>query len=105
MDQQRFLIALVLSFLLLLAYEQLVVRPYRKSPPVPQTRVRERPRSGGTPARAGRRTSRPYRPSRHARRRPGRLSAPTGDSPVVTVETDLVHASPPLWVHVSSRWN
>ena len=37
MDQQRFLIALVLSFLLLLAYEQLVVRPYRKSTPVPQT--------------------------------------------------------------------
>ena len=37
MDQRRFLIALVLSFLLLYAYEQLVVRPYRTAPhPAPQ---------------------------------------------------------------------
>src|SRR5262249_8653015 len=37
MDHRRFLLSLVLSFLLLYVYEQLVVRPYRTPPPpVPQ---------------------------------------------------------------------
>ena len=93
MDQRRFLIALVLSFLLLLAYEQLVVRPYRKAPPVPQTQgqgtapdqTAPQPEREVAPAD---RTARPDMPATA-----GVLSAPAGDSPVVTVETDLVRAT------------
>ncbi len=85
MDQRRFLIALVLSFLLLLVYEQLVVRRYRQEapPPAPPGQPQAKPE---VPA-----------PAPPATPLPGAvgsaLAAPAGDVPTVTVETDLVRAT------------
>ena len=87
MDQRRFLIALVLSFLLLLAYEQLVVRPYRKAQPVaPQDQTEQQPREGSAPVPGAPPTTLPT----HA---DTGLAAPLGDLPIVTVETDLIRAT------------
>lgn len=95
MDQRRFLIALVLSFLLLLAYEQLVVRPYRQAPsPPPQGR--QVPQPGQEPAPAAPATApADSGVSPEAKPAPGQdgLAAPTGEAPTVTVETDLVRAT------------
>jgi YidC/Oxa1 family membrane protein insertase len=94
MDQRRFLLALVLSFLLLLAYEQLVVRPYRKAQPSPQTQGQ----APGQPApEAERHTSpgaRPANPEAPGAAVAGSgLAAPAADAPTVTIETDLVRAT------------
>ena len=86
MDQRRFLIALVLSFLLLLAYEQLVVRPYRKAQPAPRGQTEQPPLEGSAPVAQ----APPTAPPTHA---DGGLAAPVGDLPTVTVETDLVRAT------------
>lgn len=87
MDQRRFLLALVLSFLLLLAYEQLVVRPYRKAqPPAPQDQSEH-----AAPERPAASPQAPPTP-RPAEGGTG-LAAPPGDLPSVTVETDLVRAT------------
>jgi YidC/Oxa1 family membrane protein insertase len=87
MDQRRFLIALVLSFLLLYAYEQLVVRPYRTAPhPAPQGDQGTEstpPAPGATPP-----ATTPTVPGAG-----GGLAAPSGDHPVVTVDTDLFRAT------------
>jgi YidC/Oxa1 family membrane protein insertase len=89
MDQQRFLLALVLSFLLLYLYEQLVVRPYRTAPrpPVPQGEAgapESAPVAPGAPS--------PPTPSGTSGAGGG-LAAPAGDHPTVTVETDLFRAT------------
>jgi YidC/Oxa1 family membrane protein insertase len=91
MDQKRFLLALVLSFLLLLAYEQLVIRPYRRvQPPAPQ--AQREPAPGETPAPPPSTPAPP--PSEPAPATGGEsLAAPVGDLPLVTVETDLVKAT------------
>ncbi len=87
MDQRRFLLALVLSFLLLLAYEQLVVRPYRQVPSAPpQGQDRPEP-TEATPSAP---QIPPAAPPTHAS---SGLAAPTGELPTVTVETDLVRAT------------
>src|SRR5262249_3312603 len=89
MDQRRFLLALVLSFLLLYAYEQLVVRPYRTPPrPVPQGEA-------GTPESPPVAPGGPPSPALPPAT-PGAvtgLAAPPGDHPTVTVETDLFRAT------------
>jgi len=90
MDQRRFLLALVLSFLLLYAYEQLVVRPYRTAPrPVPQGEL------GGpetAPTIPGQPPSTPPATT-PAPAGAAALAAPPGDQPRVTVDTDLFHAT------------
>jgi len=87
MDQRRFLIALVLSFLLLYAYEQLVVRPYRKAPaPTPQGE--HAPQEGVPPAPEAVPPAAPQPPVENAG-----LAAPTGDLAPVTIETDLIRAT------------
>jgi YidC/Oxa1 family membrane protein insertase len=95
MDQRRFLLALVLSFLLLLAYEQLVVRPYRKALPSPPQTQGQVP--GQLAPEAERQTSpgaRPANPEAPAAAAPGSgLAAPAADAPTVTIETDLVRAT------------
>jgi len=93
MDQRRFLLALVLSFLLLLAYEQLVIRPYRRAQPAPpQGETETPPLEGSAPSPqtpASPQTPPPSQPP-HAT---GGLAAPPGDLPTITVETDLVRAT------------
>src|SRR4029450_9792220 len=80
-------LALVLSFLLLLAYEQLVVRPYRRAePPAPQGETGRPPLEGSAPAPGAPASTAPPRAE-------GGLAAPLGDLPTVTVETDLVRAT------------
>jgi len=86
MDQRRFLIALVLSFLLLLAYEQLVVRPYRRAQPAPQGEPAQPPE--GVPP-----SAQQLPPTAPPSQAGSSLSAPTGDLPTVTVDTDLVRAT------------
>jgi YidC/Oxa1 family membrane protein insertase len=87
MDQRRFLLALVLSFLLLLAYEQLVIRPYRRAQPAaPQGETERPPLEGSVPAPE----TPPSSPPPHAT---GGLAAPLGDVPTVIVETDLLQAT------------
>ena len=93
MDQRRFLLALALSFVLLLAYEQLVVRPYRRvQPAAPQGEVqpppveRTAPTAETTPTRPAQATPPPAHPD-------SGLAAPAGDVPTVTVETDLIRAA------------
>jgi YidC/Oxa1 family membrane protein insertase len=79
----------VLSFLLLLAYEQLVIRPYRRAPaPAPQSQ--HEPTAGEVPAPT---PSGPAPAPAGAGPAEGSLAAPVGDLPVVTVETDLVRAT------------
>jgi YidC/Oxa1 family membrane protein insertase len=86
MDQRRFLLALALSFLLLLAYEQLVVRPYRRTQPAAPGQTAEAPQGATAPG--------PQVPPATPPAQAGTsLSAPTGDYPTVTVETDLVRAT------------
>src|SRR5215472_17578790 len=85
MDQRRFLLALVLMFLLLFVYEQLFVRPYRRAPSPP-------PEAGQAP------TPEAARPPTQPEAPPGAatagLAAPvTDDTQIVTVETDLVRAT------------
>jgi YidC/Oxa1 family membrane protein insertase len=96
MDQQRFLLALVLSFLLLLAYEQLVVRPYRRSQPSPQPpsqgQVAGQPATPGA-ERGAAPVEPPASPEAPSATAPGGLSAPADDAPVVTIDTDLVRAT------------
>lgn len=88
MDQRRFLIALVLSFLLLYAYEQLIVRPYRTAPhPAPQGE----PEQGSAPPAPGAVVP-PTAPSTTPGATGG-LAAPPGDHPTVTVETDRFRAT------------
>src|SRR5262245_50260494 len=85
MDQKRFLLALALSFLLLLAYEQLVVRPYRKvAPPAPREEPTA-PEVPGTPA--------PSPSAKTPVEVPAGMAAPAADLPVVTIETDLIRAT------------
>src|SRR5262245_65553871 len=87
MDQRRFLIALVLSFLLLYAYEQLVVRPYRKAPaPTPQGE--HAPQEGVPPAPEAVPPAAPQPPAENAG-----LAAAAGDLALVTIETDLIRAA------------
>jgi YidC/Oxa1 family membrane protein insertase len=90
MDQRRFLLALVLSFLLLYAYEQLVVRPYRTAPrPAPQGEPagpETAPTIPGQPPSAA--PSTPLAPGP-----PTGLAAAPGDHPTVIVDTDLFHAT------------
>jgi YidC/Oxa1 family membrane protein insertase len=94
MDQRRFLLALVLSFLLLLAYEQLVVRPYRLAKaPAPQGP--QVPHPGSQPAEAPRPAEavRPDGPDAKPAVGQDGLAAPAGETPTVTVETDLIRAT------------
>jgi YidC/Oxa1 family membrane protein insertase len=87
MDQRRFLLALVLSFLLLYAYEQLIVRPYRTAPrPAPQGE--QGPESAPPTPAATLPATAPTTPGTV-----GGLAAPPGDHPVVTVETDRFRAT------------
>jgi len=88
MDQRRFLLALVLAFLLLYAYEQLVIRPYRTAPrPVPQGEQTV-PEPGAAPPGAPSPTVPP------ATQGPSSgLAVPPGDHPTVTVETDRIRAT------------
>src|SRR5262249_41667887 len=90
MDQRRFLLALVLSFLLLYAYEQLVVRPYRTAPHPPQGETVAPESAPVAPVAPG--TPPPAPPSTAPAAGSG-LAAPPGDHPSVTVETDLFRAT------------
>src|SRR6516165_5559686 len=86
MDQRRFLLALVLMFLLLFTYEQLFVRPYRRPPATPPETGQQPPAPG-----AEHPTAPPASPPA-----PGAagLAAPvTEDTQTVTVDTDLVRAT------------
>jgi len=86
MDQRRFLLALVLMFLLLFTYEQLFVRPYRRPPATPPETGQQPPVPG-----AEHPTAPPASPPA-----PGAagLAAPvTEDTQTVTVDTDLVRAT------------
>src|SRR4029450_11297863 len=74
-------------FLLLLAYEQLVIRPYRRAQPAaPQGETERPPLEGSAPAPETPPSSLPP----HAT---GGLAAPLGDVPTVIVETDLLRAT------------
>ena len=89
MDQRRFLIALVLSFLLLFAYEQLIVRPYRTAP---HAGAAGRAEAGTAPPAPG--AAVPPAPRLRPRRQRRRgLRLRPGDHPTVTVETDVVRAT------------
>src|SRR5262245_62832319 len=88
MDQQRrFLIAMILLFALLFAYEQLVVRPYRKTAP-PSAPHDAQTAPEGAPAPEPERGPAPGQPAGgHG------LAATADDSPTVTVETDRFRAT------------
>ena len=94
MDQRRFLLALVLSFLLLLAYEQLVVRPYRQAPVSPKQE--QAPGRGAEAPRVERPPAPPEHPPSAETSRTlggGELGASADDLPTVTVETDVIRAT------------
>src|SRR5215472_13901318 len=86
MDQRRFLLALVLMFLLLFTYEQLFVRPYRRPPATPPEAEQQPPApTAEHPAAA---------PESPPVAGAAGLAAPvTDDTPSVTVDTDLVRAT------------
>src|SRR5215468_2881944 len=86
MDQRRFLLALVLMFLLLFTYEQLFVRPYRRPPATPPEAEQQPPApTAEHPAAA---------PESPPVAGTAGLAAPvTDDTPTVTVDTDLVRAT------------
>jgi YidC/Oxa1 family membrane protein insertase len=77
MDQRRLLLAFGISLLLLVAYQELVVRRYQKPPsPAPMTETRPEAEAPAAPAAT---------PT-------GELTALADDAPVVSVETDLFRA-------------
>ena len=84
MDQRRFLLALVLMFVLLFTYEQLFVRPYRRAPATP-------PETGQQPAAPD--AEHPAAESPPVAGATGLAAPVTDDTQVVTVDTDLVRAT------------
>jgi YidC/Oxa1 family membrane protein insertase len=86
MDQRRFLLALVLMFLLLFTYEQLFVRPYRRPPATP-------PETGQQPPAPTAEQPAPARESPPAAGATGLAAPVTDDTQTVTVDTDLVRAT------------
>ena len=86
MDQRRFLLALVLMFLLLFTYEQLFVRPYRRPPATP-------PETAQQPAAPDAEHPAAAQEAPPEAGGAGLAAAVSHDTQVVTVDTDLVRAT------------
>lgn len=93
MDQRRVWLAVGLSLLLLLVYEQFIVRPYRERPVPPPGAEAPAPAAGTSPAKAPPATT-PGTPAESPARPSGGLAAPIdgADAAAITIRTDLFEA-------------